>query len=139
MPDWEKANCITVGTELFYEEGGQGARDPNEVRKGVCAYCPIQPECLEQALETEDSHGIWGGTLPRQRLAILRLRKGDPKWKWSQAAAVDPMTKKPGLCRNGDHEMVGDNIRMSSHGYPTCRACRRKNQADYKLRQKGYA
>lgn len=141
MPDWEKANCITVGTELFYEEGGQGARDPHEVRSGVCAYCPIQQDCLEHALEEQESHGIWGGTLPRQRLRILRVRMGDPKWKWSQAAAVvDPQTeRKPGLCRNGGHEMVGDNVRIDRNGYPTCRECRRKNNQDYRKRQKGYA
>jgi WhiB family transcriptional regulator, redox-sensing transcriptional regulator len=36
----------------------------------ICATCPVQPECLERALTTRETFGVWGGftTLERRRL-----------------------------------------------------------------------
>lgn len=46
----------------------------------LCAGCPVQAECLEFALRTEKTgrygaFGIWGGTTPTQRRAMIRARR----------------------------------------------------------------
>ena len=37
---------------------------------GICAVCPVVDECLAYALTGPETHGIWGGTTPQQRLAL---------------------------------------------------------------------
>lgn len=39
--------------------------------KSVCAKCPVITECRTLGMEEEE--GIWGGTLPDERRARLRL------------------------------------------------------------------
>jgi hypothetical protein len=33
-----------------------------------CAACPIQEKCFTYALESNQKHGIWGGSLPSERI-----------------------------------------------------------------------
>jgi WhiB family redox-sensing transcriptional regulator len=35
--------------------------------KALCHSCPIIEECFTYALESNQRHGIWGGTLPSER------------------------------------------------------------------------
>lgn len=34
---------------------------------GVCRSCPVQPQCLEWAVENNETTGLWGGMTPTQR------------------------------------------------------------------------
>ena len=47
---------------------------PEEERRAIriCQGCSVQMECLEFALETNASFGIWGGQTEKQRKALLR-------------------------------------------------------------------
>jgi hypothetical protein len=35
--------------------------------KELCDSCPINRECFEYALESNQRHGVWGGTTPNER------------------------------------------------------------------------
>jgi WhiB family redox-sensing transcriptional regulator len=70
-PDWKRAACQGLNTELFYP--GVHA-DPRPARK-VCRACTITTGCLEWALAKGDEWGILGGTTARQRAAIRRQRQ----------------------------------------------------------------
>jgi len=35
--------------------------------KALCHSCPIISECYEYAVETDQVHGVWGGTSPDER------------------------------------------------------------------------
>lgn len=61
--DWRKfAACKgVIETEQFY---GKGADSRNA--KNFCKRCPVQPDCLEYALLTEQ-YGIWGGMSETER------------------------------------------------------------------------
>lgn len=56
--------------ELFFPED---IANPDQKRlairsaKQMCKECPIKMKCFEYALETDQKHGIWGGTLPHER------------------------------------------------------------------------
>lgn len=43
----------------------------------ICATCPVQPDCLQYALEYHpvDMHGVWAGMTSRQ-LAAEQKRRG---------------------------------------------------------------
>jgi hypothetical protein len=38
-----------------------------KIAKKLCSSCPIIEQCFEYALETNQQHGIWGGTSPNER------------------------------------------------------------------------
>lgn len=67
-PNWrEYALCKGTETNLFFPYNVTRA-NLIEVRKTiqVCEQCPVQAECLYEALHY-DHDGIWGGTTLRQR------------------------------------------------------------------------
>ena len=52
--------------------------------KAICAICPVRIECLEYAVRTHESHGIWGGLNELERRLLIRERErraaGDRLW-----------------------------------------------------------
>lgn len=41
----------------------------------LCRACPVRRECLRNALEEPDQHGIWGGLTEQQRRQLVALRQ----------------------------------------------------------------
>ncbi len=64
------ALCAQTDPEAFFPEKGGSTREG----KAVCRACPVAGECLEWALAHDVRFGIWGGTSPRDRAALLRSR-----------------------------------------------------------------
>ncbi len=71
--EWHvRAACATYDPDLWWIE------DPKDVGHkialDVCASCPVQPQCLEHAMETPEREGTWGGKMAheRKRLAVYR-------------------------------------------------------------------
>lgn len=52
---------------------------PSEVQMllSICMSCPVRQECAEFAITNHHDHGIWGGLMPRERMAIRRKRNRD--------------------------------------------------------------
>jgi len=78
--DWDnerwrgKAACRHTDAELFFPAGSTGsAVDQIEAAKAVCRSCPVQRECLQFALESNQESGIWGGKDEDER---RKLRRG---------------------------------------------------------------
>lgn len=68
-PEWmDEALCREVDPELFFPEKGCFGRDA--IR--VCAKCPVQPECLDWALERRELDGVWGGFTANERRHLRR-------------------------------------------------------------------
>jgi WhiB family transcriptional regulator, redox-sensing transcriptional regulator len=44
------------------------------VAKAICARCPVRIDCLDFALITRESHGVWGGFNEMERRRLLRAR-----------------------------------------------------------------
>ncbi|HEY2506935.1 MAG TPA: WhiB family transcriptional regulator [Streptosporangiaceae bacterium] len=45
--------------DLFFSEAPQDLQRA----QALCAYCPLQSECLADALERREPWGVWGGEL----------------------------------------------------------------------------
>lgn len=68
--EWTKdAACADMPGDLFFPES-KGERVTNDVI-AICASCPVAGACLEYALRTGQTEGIWAGQSPRQ---LKRLR-----------------------------------------------------------------
>jgi WhiB family redox-sensing transcriptional regulator len=62
-------NCRDHGTDVFFPKGKDHSRPRGAYDKAVtiCAGCPAQQPCLEYALRTNQTDGVWGGRTPDQR------------------------------------------------------------------------
>jgi WhiB family redox-sensing transcriptional regulator len=93
---WRKdAACGGYPTHWFFLERAEEAK--GEVygyhrAREICAGCPVKEPCLEYALAAPNgvSHGMWGGTSPRERRQIRKHRIAVAK------AEQDPYRKSIG-------------------------------------------
>ncbi|MFJ1807972.1 MULTISPECIES: WhiB family transcriptional regulator [unclassified Streptomyces] len=74
MDDWRQhALCRDEDPDLFFPIGTSGpALLQTEQAKAVCRRCPVREACLDWAMETDQSLGVWGGTSETERRALKR-------------------------------------------------------------------
>lgn len=75
-----RAACSGMPTHIFYRhvKGGRGtsqAAIAHHTALTICRQCPVTNECLNEALNNNDEHGIWGATTPQDRQALQRIRQ----------------------------------------------------------------
>ena len=69
-----QAACRGESTETFFLSAGQrgvARRRREAAAKAVCADCPVSRQCLNWALRIAEPYGVWGGTTPEERNAML--------------------------------------------------------------------
>jgi WhiB family redox-sensing transcriptional regulator len=47
----------------------------------LCRGCPVQMQCLADALDNQVEFGVWGGLTERQRRALLKRRPDVASWR----------------------------------------------------------
>lgn len=62
-----QGRCQTVDPETFFP----APSEPADVALALCRSCDVQGACLAWALDQGDCNGVWGGTTPRERRAML--------------------------------------------------------------------
>ncbi|MER5948771.1 WhiB family transcriptional regulator [Streptomyces sp. NPDC001904] len=75
--EWlNRAACVHEDPELFFPVGSAGpAVQDAEAAKEVCHRCPVVAECLDWAVATEQTTGVWGGTSERERARLIRAAR----------------------------------------------------------------
>lgn len=64
------AACQNEDPGLFHTDGaGEHAKNAAAKAKKVCAGCPVRAQCLADAHETRDEHGVRGGLTAKERRA----------------------------------------------------------------------
>jgi hypothetical protein len=64
--------CQSVDPETFFP----ATSEPADAAIALCRGCDVQGACRAWALEVGDCHGVWGGTTPRERRAMLVAWRG---------------------------------------------------------------
>ena len=65
---WKSAACQDADPELFFPVSSVGLSRKDIARaKAVCASCLVRQPCLQFALATHQTHGVWGGTTEEER------------------------------------------------------------------------
>jgi len=88
--DWRAAGaCLSADPDLFFPiatTSGLAGRQITEARR-ICAGCQVRQQCLDFAMRTGETHGIWGGTTPEERISARRqrLRRHGARPSWQQA------------------------------------------------------
>ena len=67
--------CLAADPDLFFPAAAdaEAAQETARARR-ICAGCPVKRQCLDYAMQTGEPTGIWGGTTPQERNAVLRHR-----------------------------------------------------------------
>ena len=79
MTTWQHRAACLGDPWPFHPDRTTG--DAYEAALAICRGCPVVAECLEFALAREGAggadgrHGVWGGTTPDQRAAMVRRRQ----------------------------------------------------------------
>ena len=64
--------CAQVGIELFFTDPAKnGILEYRHLLQDTCRHCPMIVQCRDWALRHEE-YGFWGGTTPRERVALRR-------------------------------------------------------------------
>ncbi|MEV5612645.1 WhiB family transcriptional regulator [Streptomyces sp. NPDC052225] len=75
--EWlERAACVGEDPELFFPVGTTGPA-VHDVRaaKAICRRCPVIAACLEWAVATGQTTGVWGGTSETERAGLMRAER----------------------------------------------------------------
>lgn len=70
--EWRELAACKGDTAIMYPpRGNYGA-----LRQALdmCASCPVTSQCLDFALEFDETEGIWGGTSGRQRRDLRKTK-----------------------------------------------------------------
>ena len=68
-PGWRSfANCATTDPESFFPRKGGSA----QAARLTCAMCPVQNECLADALSDGEQQGIRAGLTERERRRMMQ-------------------------------------------------------------------
>jgi WhiB family transcriptional regulator, redox-sensing transcriptional regulator len=72
LTSWRQhAACRDLDTNVFFPLSDDEAAPA----KAVCATCPVREDCLEFALATRQSDGVWGGLTESERRRLRRRRQ----------------------------------------------------------------
>lgn len=85
-----KAHCFGLDTNIFFPTGNTPGRLPKNrdpindprtkaeledwVIRNYCAECVVRSECLEYAVATAQTYGVWGGTRESERQKLINER-----------------------------------------------------------------
>ncbi len=74
--EWaRRAACAHEDPELFFPltATGPALRQEHDAKR-VCLSCPVTRQCLAWAIDSGQTHGIWGGgTSERERAELRRV------------------------------------------------------------------
>jgi WhiB family redox-sensing transcriptional regulator len=70
-----RAACRGVDPERLFVQGAE-----QRAATVICRHCPVQVECLADALDHRVGFGVWGGLTERERRALLRARPDVTSW-----------------------------------------------------------
>lgn len=70
------ALCAQTDPEVFFPEKGGTTTDA----KALCWTCPVQGDCLLDAVERGERYGVWGGLSERERRPLIAGTQALPAW-----------------------------------------------------------
>jgi WhiB family redox-sensing transcriptional regulator len=128
---YDKATCRGMDTELWFTRSETAL----EIATGICLRCPVREACLQSALDTPNTKGVWGGLteIQRSRLGAKRARTGRGGWT-VPPAGVSAVNAAKTRCKWG-HEFTEENTAIYG-GKRYCRTCSKRRIKETRSRQR---
>jgi WhiB family transcriptional regulator, redox-sensing transcriptional regulator len=107
-PAWRtRGVCQSVDPETFFP----APSEPADAAVALCRTCDVQGACLAWALDVGDCHGVWGGTTPRERRAMLVAWRSQSLWP-GPAARDDMAAEEFALADEVDSALRDDMMNL---------------------------
>ena len=75
-PNFAQAVCATIeDKDFFFPDGRIDEAERLPQLRALCSSCIHRKECLEYAISRQIPYGVWGGSTPKERAAIIRPRR----------------------------------------------------------------
>ena len=119
-PSFPQALCKgDPNPDRFYLDSEAELEKVARELKAICFKCPHSTDCLAFAMSKGDLHGFWGGTLPRERRKLLRMRgegKGKGQTRTERRSKIEVVVRyrKQGLTQKEVGELLGMSDRNVS-------------------------
>ena len=68
---FDDSACKDADTSVFFPVSDTFAGEA----KAICATCPVAEQCLEYAISSHQSDGVWGGLTAQERHRLVRRRQ----------------------------------------------------------------
>lgn len=78
------AACEGADTSVFFPVSDTFAGEA----KAICATCPVADACLEYAIATRQSDGVWGGLTAVERHRLVRRRQKTAREEGRETSAA---------------------------------------------------
>lgn len=75
-----RGECQGLPTEFWFPDRQVDSASFYEFPRFVCEQCPVRQRCLDYAVETGETEGMWGGMTPEQRHNYKHGRTADCAW-----------------------------------------------------------
>jgi len=85
-----QAACRNVEPDRLFVRGAA-----QRAATTICRDCPVQLQCLADALDRRVEFGVWGGLTERERRRLLRTRPDVPSWR----AHLEAVQSRATRCR----------------------------------------
>ncbi len=79
----EEAACKGVDLDIFFSLDETDQKQALE----LCRGCPVQQECLRDAIQQREMYGIWGGMRESERRSLIRDRRRQERERREREAA----------------------------------------------------
>lgn len=86
--NWRAAGaCLSADPDLFFPitTGAPAAMQVKQAQR-ICAGCQVRQQCFDFAMSSGESHGVWGGTTPEERIRVRRQRTRLVRRAWQPPA-----------------------------------------------------
>lgn len=84
--DWRAAGaCLHADPDLFFPIAvGTASASQVTAALRICDGCQVRQQCLDFAMQTGETHGVWGGTTPEDRIRARRSRGRRARQTWQE-------------------------------------------------------
>jgi len=115
--DWrDDAECRTADPDLFFPIGttALAVRQTREAKQ-VCARCEVRPACLQWAVATGQTSGVWGGLSEDERRELT----GDRSGQYARCIDAQEFIERR-IADGAKYRHIADELNVGHHAI--CRA-----------------
>jgi hypothetical protein len=108
---WMKyGRCRETDPDLFFPEGRGGAvTTALKQAKKVCGTCPVRALCLDWAVTTGQTAGVWGGLDEDERLPLRREHVDQRTSAYARCIDAQDLIERR-AAEGKSHRQIGDEL-----------------------------
>jgi len=106
----EDGLCRQFDADLFFPDGrGAAITVQTEEAKTVCGWCPVKQTCLDWAVATGQSSGVWGGLSEDERIPLRRAHTEQRESSYERCIDAQALIERR-VAEGRSHRQIGEEL-----------------------------